>query len=232
MKNTFNYKGHGIYTVSDAARLTSIHPNSIRRWIKGYKYFNKEFQSFSPPVITSTYHYMKKQIYLSFLDLIEIRFIQAFKKHGISLIQIRKAYQNAKELLSSDHPFATKKFKTDGKVIIAEIGYESKDSILIELAQNQVLISKILQPFLFYGIEFNENDLAFRWYPRGKRGGIVIDPEISFGQPIVFNEGIPTMVLANAYKIEKSITKVAHWYEIPRSGVEQAVEFEKSLFIS
>ncbi len=229
METTFNYIGKGIYSIPDAARLTGIHPTSIRRWVSGYHYTYHNKFSVSPPIISSTYKKLDSQVALAFLDLIEIRFINAFKKHGISLIHIRKAYKNAKELLSSEHPFATRKFKTDGKVIIAEIASKTEDIILIELAKNQVLMKKILQPYLFYGLEFNEDDLVFRWWPIGKKQGIVIDPKISFGQPIVYKDGIPTATLSNAFKLEKSFKSVADWYEVSLSTVKQAVEFENSL---
>ncbi|MEK0336698.1 MAG: helix-turn-helix domain-containing protein [Nitrosopumilus sp.] len=229
MGTTFNYIGHGIYSIPDAARLTGIHPNSIRRWVSGYNYTYHNKSSISPPVISSTFKTLDSQVALAFLDLIEIRFINAFKKHGISLIHIRKAYKNAKNLLSSEHPFATRKFKTDGKVIIAEIASKSDDIILIELAKNQLLIEKILQPYLFLGLEFADDDLVFRWWPMGKKQGIVIDPEISFGKPIVFKEGIPTSTLACAYNTEKSFKTVADWYEIHISTVKHAVEFENLL---
>jgi len=65
------------------------------------------------------------------------------------------------------------------------------------------------------------------WRPRSNR--VILDPQRSFGEPIVADEGIPTDILASAYVAEGSVDAVARWYEVDPAAVEDAVEFEFSL---
>lgn len=58
---------------------------------------------------------------LGFFDLMEIRFVHAFRQHGVSLQHIRKALEKAHELFDLDYPLSTLRLKTDGRKIFAEI---------------------------------------------------------------------------------------------------------------
>jgi len=72
---------------------------------------------------------------------------------------------------------------------------------------------------------------ARRWYPRGKKGNIVIDPEISFGRPTLIGTGIPTNNIYDLYLGEdQNIEPVSNWFNIPVPQIESAVQFEHSLW--
>jgi uncharacterized protein (DUF433 family) len=60
--------------------------------------------------------------------------------------------------------------------------------------------------------------------------GVVIDPRISFGKPIVSSCAIPTMVLSSAYEANgRDLERVAAWYGIGPDDVHHAVTFENTL---
>jgi uncharacterized protein (DUF433 family) len=63
----------------------------------------------------------------------------------------------------------------------------------------------------------------------GRSKMIVLDPQRAFGQPIVAREGVPTAILAKAYRSEQSFARVARWYEVKERWVRNAVEYEDSL---
>jgi uncharacterized protein (DUF433 family) len=86
-------------------------------------------------------------------------------------------------------------------------------------------MQRVIEPSL-KGLEF-ENDFAARWWPLGRKRGIVIDPKRQFGQPIDDTSGVPTVVLANAAEAEGSITKAARAFMVPRASVRRAVAFEE-----
>lgn len=210
------YLGKGIYSIAYASRLTriheKIHPAKINRWVKGYKGKN--------PILTVDYDPINGFYSLSFLDLIELFFINAFRKHGVSLKTIKNAYTKAQKLLQSNHPFSTFKFKTDGAKILAELG----EVELMDLLTHQLVIMKIVDPFLIDVLEF-DNDIVQRWWPLGKNKQVVLDPERNFGKPIVDREGVPVEVLGRAYKAEQSIESVASWFEVSNESVKDAVEY-------
>ena len=161
---------------------------------------------------------------------------------------LRKAQERAAEILGLDHPFATRKFLTDGHGVLMRVGEES----LLDLARDQYALRGILSPYLKPdGLDF-DGDFAARWWPMGKREPVVVDGARSFGQPIV-REGVPTFILYRAYLAEsraesstrvdshpkadphlkpfhqKTVRYVAGWYSIPPRSVRAAIEYESRL---
>lgn len=220
--------GIGVYSVPQASRLTRVSPSRIRRWLRGYEYQRGDERRRSSPVWRAQLPQLEGGVALGFLDLMEIRFVDAFIEAGLSLRKIRRAAKLATELVGSDHPFSTRKFRTDGKRIFAEVEHESRgDKALYDIELNQLGIYDVILPSLLEGVEFDDAGQAARWRPDPSvLPSVVIDPQRQFGQPIVIEGGVQTAVLADAVKAEGSIEAVARWYELPKTAVEQAVRFE------
>ncbi|MCA1552586.1 hypothetical protein I6F36_38350, partial [Bradyrhizobium sp. BRP19] len=90
------------------------------------------------------------------------------------------------------------------------------------------LMQKVIEPSL-KNLEFDEADIAVRWWPLGKAKGVVIDPQRQFGQPIDDATGVPTSVLAEAAKAEGSPAAAAKRFMVPLASVHRAVAFEQQL---
>lgn len=220
--------GVGIYGVAEAAKLTQVAPARIRRWIRGYTFKGKRGDTRkSSPVWHGQHLAIDGRFALGFLDLIEIRFVDAFLKCGVQWPTIRAAEARARQLFKTDHPFATNQFKTDGRAIFAELGAGQADRAMMDLAKNQFAFSRIISPYLT-NLEFADND-AIRWWPLGLKRRVVLDPERSFGQPIVSREGVPTRILSMAFESEQSEQIVSRWYDVDMHSVRDAIEFEKRL---
>jgi uncharacterized protein (DUF433 family)/DNA-binding transcriptional MerR regulator len=220
----------GIYTIPQASRLTGVPRPRIRRWLKGYEFGHKGHRRHSTAVWQPELPVIDDTIAIGFLDLMEIRFVDAFLKAGLSLAKIRKAAKLATELVGRDHPFSTRKFRTDGHRIFAELRHDERgDKAVLDLEGNQFGIYDFIVPSLLEGVEFDEDGQAARWHPERDAPLIVIDPRRQFGQPVVEDGGVQTSVLVDAWKAEGSIDAVARWFEIPRQAVEQAVKFELRL---
>lgn len=230
MENSnFTYVGKGIYGVPEASRLTQVAPARIRRWLLGYSYKYAGELHTSPRLLASDFPVIDNTTSLSFLQLIEIRFVDAFRSHGVSWKTIRLAAECAHNLYSQAHPFATKSFRTDGRTIFAEIIEKTGEKSLLDIVRNQYAFQKIIDKSLYKGIEFSDDGVTQRWWPLGKRKSVVIDPARSFGQPITDREGVPTAILAKAFLIEESIKRVSGLYEVSEKSVRDSIEFEKCL---
>jgi len=226
---TFRLIGQGVYSFSEASRLSRVPAPRIRRWTRGYTYVYRGEQRFSPPPIGIHDEGQADEPLVSFADLLEVRFLNAFREYGVSWRTIRIASEAAKELLGRHHPFSSRIFKTDGRTILAEILRETGDSFLLDLVRSQYEFEKIVSPFLFAGIEYNDLSEPHRWWPLGDSRSVVVDPERAFGAPIVNAEGVPTQVLYNAYNAEQAFEFVAGWFEVSLESVKDAVAFEHSL---
>jgi uncharacterized protein (DUF433 family) len=218
----------GIYTVSEASRLANVSPWQIRRWLKGYEFKVKHGRHRSPAVWNSQLDPIDHTTALGFLDLLEIRCVDAFVSAGVSWKTLRQVHDRARELVGHSHPFCTNRFATDGHTIFMEVQEKNDEVTLWDMRDVQRVFDRIIRPFL-KDIEFDNSRVPLRWWPRGKGHQVALDPRRSFGQPIIFREGIPTQVLARSARANDSVDEVARWFEINSTSVHEAVAFEDAL---
>jgi len=216
----------GLYTVPDAARLTRISTGKIRRWLKGYDFKSGERIHHSDAVWQGELAPIENKLALSFRDLLELRFVDAFIRAGVSWRTMRRAHAKAQKELRTTHPFCSNRIFTDGRSILLRQGEEDSDEALINLANDQAEFARIVEEFE-EELEFSGSDII--WYPLGKARGIVIDPRRNFGQPIVTRSGVPARVLARSVKTNGSVQVVSHWFEVSEDEIRDAVEFETRL---
>ncbi len=221
------YVGKGLYTVRDVSRLARTSSQNIRRWIDGYVTRRNGRSIRHEPVLCSDYGRVENELVLSFLDLMQVRMVLAFKEYGVSLQEIRKAAIRAAEVLNDPHPFATERLYTDGRRVLAEITGEGRDPDLITLSQRQYEIHEVVIPLLYKGVEFNRESIAMRWWPHGTESPVVVDPDRNFGRPTVASCGVPAEILAQQVSVIGSIESVASWYEVSQDEVRAALDFER-----
>lgn len=225
--------GVGLYSPVDAARMASMVVNApisaqaIRRWLWGHRYRQAGTLRTAPALWVPEIGLLDGEKVLGFRDLVETLFVAVFRQKGVSLQTIRRVIVNAAELLEPSYPLSSLSFKTDGRSIVADVVDEQERRLLFDLDTGQYLLELVLDR-LRDGLDYSER-FAARWWPLGKDRRVVIDPERSFGRAIVSDEGVPTAALAGAFRAEKSIPAVAHWFGVPERAVEEAVSFEARL---
>lgn len=217
--------GIGLYTPAEASLYTGIPTTDIRRWLFGYTTHGVQY-----PGLWNSELAGLEECVLGFHDLLEIRFVHAFRQHGVSLQAIRSASQQAKEMFNQAYPFTCKRFQTDGRNIFATVMNETGDEALLDLIKRQYAFEQVIKPSLYEGIDYAESNGAQRWYPVKRSKAIVLDPSRNFGKPILTTVGIDTAAIFSAYQAEgKNAKRVALLYEIPTASVEAAIRFEQRL---
>lgn len=217
------------YTIATTSRLTGITRWSVKRYLRGYDYkITKEAidKRHRPPVVEQS----EESIYASFLDLIDLLFVKEFLKRGFTLQYLRRALAEAKHYLGTDH-FARSAFYTSKDRIILKLPQDG--ALLALMTGGQLAIPEIAKK-LSQRLEFEDitgYGFARRWYPKGKKGLIVIDPQISFGRPTLIGTGISTANIYDLYLGEnKNLSTVSRWFDIPAPEIKTAVQFEHSLW--
>lgn len=219
--------GVGYYTAPEVARLLRIPAKNINRWLGGYEFNTGVREIEMAPLWQPQLPRGEKHLELGFRDLIELRFVKAFLDAGVSLRTIRICIKLARSYADDDRPLSTRQFKTDGKTIFLESLADSDEGSLLYLKRRQYVIKQVIER-TFKDLDI-EDDAVARWRPFNGKASIVIDPKRSFGQPVVSRYGVPTVVLAEAVKAERSEDKVAYLYSVSSSAVRDAVAFEQSL---
>jgi uncharacterized protein (DUF433 family) len=229
-----NALGAGSYGAAEALQLINfqravqagarraIARKTVIRWLYGYEHGEALWQ----PDFLPTEDEMSLEV--SFRDLIELRFVKTFRDAGLSLQTIRECFGRAVDVVRDARPFSTRRFRTDGRTIFFEITTDVHEGELVDLKRRQNVFHRIVEPSL-HDLEFDADVLA-RWFPLGiSHKSIVVDPNRSFGRPIVSDGGVPTDTIFHAIKAEGSPERVAKLYEIPLSSVRDAVAFQKQL---
>lgn len=211
--------GIGLYSFSEAAKLTGVPSRTIRRWVLGYQYSVSEQVRNSPPVWLGFHPQVDGVMGVGFLDLIEARLVQALRSERVPWRTIREAARRLRQDFQTDYPFASKKLLTDGRDIFIKLGNE-----LLDVARSQFAFRRVFAPYL-KDVVFDDG-VAALWYPDFPKRSIIVDPKRRFGRPITARSGIPTYVLSKAAAAEGSAEAAARWYGVSVSEVEAAVAFE------
>jgi len=219
----------GFYTVREAARLLAIaQPTKITGWLHGHKGRGRG------PIIQRQYQPIDGAQELGFLDLIEVRFVEHFRKQGVSLQALRRAAATARDAWKQQHPFATSntKYLTDRIEVFSKIARDLHDNILLNLVTKQYEMYVVLESVLAKGVEFDPaSGLAREWRPKqAEFPDVALSPLVAYGQPAIMPFGVPTTAIYNTWKAENGdYTATSDWYEIDEKFAKQAVEFELGL---
>ncbi len=216
--------GRGLYSPVEAAKLTAIPSRKIRRWLSGHEVGGRRYLPLWQPQTLLE----NGEIVLGFRDLMELRVAFAFLSLGMSAVAVRRAIELAREIVGSDRPLSTDRVRTDGREAFLQTLETSPEGEpqerLLNLFRRQYEFKAVIDPIL-KTVDFEEHD-PIRWWPAGRRGGILVDPRVSFGQPITAEDAIPTAILAQSAD-QLGVAQAAHLFDTPRSSVEKALRFEK-----
>lgn len=237
--------GIGYYTVPEAARLLRISALNIRRWLAGYSYKTEDGETRQmPPLWVPQLPAYEQHIELGFRDLIELRFVAAFREAGLGILTIRHCLEFARSLVGDERPFSTRQFHTDGRTIFFEFVDQATDDAvdggnasaredrgsIVDLKKRQYVFTSVIAQ-TFKDLDLDDH-VVVRWRPFRGKDTIVIDPQRAFGQPIAANFGVPTSTLADAVRAEGSVRRVAFLFDVPNSIVRDAMNFEGELAVA
>lgn len=228
--------GTGIYSRADAARLLQMEPGRLRRWVSGYTYWLRSSKAEparrrQDPLVHGDLPNIGSAVALSFLELMELLVVKALIDRGLTLQYIRAAAAVARERFSTPHPFASQRLFTDGRAIFSAVSDDLHAPDLVKWSRrdiDQLVSGPILKAFVREADFDHSSKLAIRWWPRGKRHSIVLDPHVVFGAPTIAHTRVQTSTIA-AYVVESSVARAAVLFELPEKHVQEAVAFEKAL---
>ena len=199
------------YQIGEAAAYAQVSPQTVVAWHKIEAALLKQREARSA---------------LSYLQLIEVAVVAAFRKAGVSMPRIRAARAYAQNELKSEYPFAEYRFKENAKHLYLDAQQVGlKSGTVLQADQGGQLgwesIIGRLREFEY------EKEVALRWYVAGEGKPIVIDPRVSFGAPAV--HGTPTWIIRARLEAGESNSDIAEDFGIKPEEVRQALKFEESV---
>jgi len=199
------------YQIGEAADYAQVAPQTVVSWHR---------------IEADLLRQREQRSALSYMQLIEVAVVAAFRKAGVSMPRIRKARAWASHALKSEYPFAEYNFKMNAKHLYL-------DAQQVDLNDNTVVQADAGGQLEWASVigrlkEFEyEDEIALRWHVAGEGKPIIIDPRVSFGTPAV--RGIPTWVLRGRFDAGESDSDIADDFGIEKKEVREALKFEGAL---
>ena len=210
--------GHGVYGIPEVSRYTGLGTQRIYSWFKSGTKTKQVFAADYPPVDNS--------YAVSFLDMIDVLVAGQLREQGVSLRTVREAYNILKEDLSTHHPFCHQSLYVYKGKIFTQAAKKLEKKTLYEVLSGQHFIPNVMMPYVKRIDYSKKTKLAERWRIAD---GVVVDPRVSFGKPVVEETGTTTYVISRSYRANNRDEElVADLFEISPSAVIAAVSFEEN----
>lgn len=210
--------GHGIYTPNDISKILKMSLLKVHYWIDKYwdGRLGKEF--------SSQYSWrVGKSKAVSFHTMVEFYVMMQLGELGLKPRQVLTAHTVLSKKFNTPFPFANKvvlkNIKTDGISI-----YLNEQESLVTLDGSNQFNLDFIQAF-FKNLDFDNDQLASRFWPLGKQKKILIDPKRKFGHPITADSNIYPETLYNMFKGGDSIEMIAFTYEITQQEVTDSITY-------
>jgi uncharacterized protein (DUF433 family) len=203
------------YKVSEAAQYAHVSTKTVVDWhrVGGRK--------------AVTLSVRESRASLSYMQLIEVAVVAAFRASGLSLARIRDAREYVSKTFQSEYPFAECRFKREGKRLLLSFdqieGPKGAGKYVDTTEGGQLVWESFVNPRL-QEFEYGDGGIAVRWHVAGNKSPILIDPQISFGAPTV--KGVPTWVIKGRWEAGESIADIASDFDLKKLDVRKALQFE------
>lgn len=213
--------GNGVYSLAEVARYTKLRPNRVRSWFLG-----ESASSGRPSLFDADYSRVDSALALSFHDLIDALVAGQLRERGVSLALIRRAYERLQDDFATEHPFCHRELYTHGRRIFVSVANETGEEAFSDAVSRQNEIAEVMKPYLDRIDYSDATKLAARWRIAE---GVVIDPAINFGKPVIVDTNISAWVLANGYRAnDGDAALVATLYGVSESDVRNAAAFSEA----
>jgi uncharacterized protein (DUF433 family) len=219
----------GLYTVNEAALLlratTPVKPigsGGLRARSGDFiEPSSRHLYSWIRAGIEST---PREDLVLDFQDLVRFRMIVALRSRGISARAVRVAEDTARDLTGQPQPFVTEPLWTYGSSVFLKL-----QETLFAISRGTQVAMAFLKDFLspvHHGMNFNDQAIAIDWRPFP---GVLIDPEIQFGDPCIEGTRIQTEAVWTMYRAGESEQKLARMYKVTEEQIGAAIGWEATL---
>jgi len=204
--------GCGIYLIADVSRYTGIPYSTVASWFH------------SDALLNTDYDRIGDSLSVSFYDLIDALVAYQFRKLGVKMRIVRRAYELLKTQLNTEHAFCHRDLHSDGRSIIAR-SLETF-GLLQDAISRQTLFSYVEQAL--DKVSYSDmTKLAQRWRIHD---GLIVDPHVAMGAPVIEGTGVTSFVVSNAYYANGEDEEfVARLFEISPDQVRMAVQFETQI---
>lgn len=214
-----------LYTIAEVAQILDQDYQKIHRWTKPFYSKNRPSHPF-PQIVTTLKALKRGRPTVPFVGLVEARVVVLLREGGVPMQHIRPALVKLEQEIGLEHALASKKLLTDGAEILYTLG--THDEKIVVYRNNQLMLHQMVEDLLKI-IEYSENGYAKRVkLIKYKTAEVVVDPMMSFGQPIFVASGVRVQDIVDRLNTGEPIHEVADDFCTPLPHVEEAWNLAKA----
>ena len=214
---------HGIeprYRLAEAAKIIGMPAPTLRTWFCGWP-------SGKPPVLSPDGGADGAPI-LSFFNVVEARFLDAYRRRGVSMQRVRRALDFVSEHLPGfERPLLKPDFETDGEALFVELQETGKAPTLLEASGGRQLVWPEAVREHFQSLDFDARGDPTRLWLDNRRK-VMLDPRFGWGLPVIAGSGVRTDVLFERLEAGEELDTIAEDFSLELSEVEAAVAWEQA----
>ena len=208
----------GSYSVPEAARLVRLPQQRARRYAREYP----------TPDQPERGAHGRRGYSLSFLDLMELRVVGKFHEVGLPWPKICAVARGAAEWLDyTRYPLSHRNFLANG----AEMLTHDHTTLKTLTRHGWHTVAELMTP-----LDYDAGGHPVRWLISlelnldDAHAAIIVDPNYSFGSPVLQNSRVPTGILYQTWLAEnRNDRTVAKAYRITEDELRAACRFEEYL---
>lgn len=164
-----------------------------------------------------------RHLFVTFKDLVSLRIVAAMRANGIKPREIQIAEAELRKMYGWEYPFTMVDLWTSKPDIFMKVrGIPLSVSRHWQAAM--AFIEEYLQPV--HGLTFDLFGSSATWEAHH---GILLDPQVQYGDPCIQGTRVPTQVIWSFYQAGDSLDELAVLYGLHRSQLENAVAWEKRI---
>lgn len=217
------------YHVNEAAKILGLPTATVNSWCFGQTYHatsgeKKLFKAVIQPADS-------RRKLLSFTNLCELHVLSVIRRHHkISLPKVRSSVEYLKKRLSANRPLIDRQFHTNGIDLFVEhasqllnVSREGQEALRGEFADALARIERDSHGAPIRLFPFSRTTSSGSSQPKL----VVIDPQLSFGRPVLAKVSIPTEIIVDRFRAGDSLMEMAKDYRVDENEIEEALRFEQ-----
>lgn len=206
-----------IFTLREAAGYLGVPKSTVHEWARP--------SAGRSPLIT-VFPRRGREATVPFLGFAEAYVLSTFRKAGVPLQRIRPAVEVLSREIGIEHALASERLYTDGAEVLFDYASERRDDELLELVAprtGQYQFSELVRDYLQRITYGGDGWASHVQLPIYGRAGVVVDPEVAFGLPILTNGGARVEDLVDRFLAGDTITDIADDFAVPVDQVEDVI---------
>lgn len=212
------------YPLVEASHLTGVPPTTLRTWFVGWP--GGPRRSPQPPILQPD-HDAFDPLTLSFYNIIETRFLAAYRRLGVPMQRVRAALSYVQTKMPAEtRPLLRRTFETDGRNLFVEFLLTEKSHPLLDVsASGQMVWPEIVREH-FKSLDFDDTSQPTRFWVDSSRK-IVVDPRIGWGMPTLADTGLRTEIVFERFDAGEDIEAIAEDFSLDPHTIQEALRWEQ-----